>query len=58
MLILYIFIFPINKRQRKPKGQSRMNNPERLATLVTQDTGRRQHGPHKKTGVNSGDREG
>ena len=27
-----------NKRQRKPKGQSRMDNPETLATLDTQDT--------------------
>jgi len=31
-----------NKRQRKPKGQSRMDNPGKLATLGTQDTGRRQ----------------
>ena len=28
-----------NKYQRKPKGQSRMDNPETLATLGTQDTG-------------------
>ena len=27
------------KRQRKPKGQSRMDNPGKLATLGTQDTG-------------------
>jgi len=33
---------PVNKRSRKPKGQSRMDNPETLATLETQDTGRRQ----------------
>ena len=26
-----------NKRYRKSKGQSRMNNPEKLATLSTQD---------------------
>jgi len=26
-----------NKRERKPKGQSRMDNPEKLATLGTQD---------------------
>ena len=30
------------KCQRKPKGQSRIDNPEKLATLDTQDTGRRQ----------------
>jgi len=28
-----------NKRQRKTRGQSRMDNPETLATLSTQDTG-------------------
>ena len=27
-----------NKRKRKSKGQSRMDNPETLATLETQDT--------------------
>ena len=26
-----------NKHQRKPKRQSRMDNPEKLATLGTQD---------------------
>jgi len=31
-----------NKRERKPKGQSRMNNPEKLATLGTQDPWLRQ----------------
>ena len=30
-----------NKRLRKPKGQSRMDNPETLPTLGTQDTGRK-----------------
>ena len=29
----------INTHQRKPKGQSKMNNPEKLAILGTQDTG-------------------
>ena len=28
-----------NKRQRIPKGQSKMDNPEKLATQDTQDTG-------------------
>ena len=27
----------VNKRQRIPKGQSRMNNPEKLATWGTQN---------------------
>ena len=27
----------VNKRQRNPKGQSRMENPEKLATLGKQD---------------------
>ena len=31
-----------NKRQRKQKGQSRMDNPEKLPTLGKQDTGRRK----------------
>ena len=32
----------LNKRQRKPKGQSRTNNPDKLATVGTQDARRRQ----------------
>ena len=31
-----------NKRKRKPKGQLRMENPEKLAALGTQDTKRRK----------------
>ena len=27
----------LNKRQRKPKGQSKIDNPEKLATQSTQD---------------------
>ena len=51
----------LKKRQRKPKGQSRIDNLEKLATLGTQDTGGRQtrqkikdeqHGPHQNPGVN------
>ena len=64
-------VFKPNKRYRKPKGQSRIDNPEKLATLVTQDTGGRQtkqktqqrklkkdeqRGPHQKSGVNPGAR--
>ena len=48
----------INKRQSKPKGQSRMDNPEKLATLGTHDTGQRlekteraiKNGQSKETG--------
>jgi hypothetical protein len=40
-----------NKRQRKSKGKSTMDNPEKLATLGTQDTKRKtktdeQREPH------------
>ena len=31
----------VDKRQRKPKGQWRMDKPETLEVLGTQDTGRR-----------------
>ena len=39
----------INKRKRTPKGQLRMDNSEKLATLSTQDTGQRQTKPHHYT---------
>ena len=58
----------LDKRTRKPKKQPRMDNPEKLATMGTQDTGRRQatqktkkdeqHRPHQKPVVNSDAREG
>jgi hypothetical protein len=32
----------LNKHYRKPKWQSRIDNPETLATLGTQYTGRRE----------------
>jgi hypothetical protein len=36
----------LNKRYKKPKGQSKMGYPESLTTLGTQDTGRQRQ---KKT---------
>ena len=35
-------VYTLNKSYIKPKWQSRMDSPERLATLGTQDTGHRQ----------------
>ena len=32
-----------NKRQRKPKGQSRMDNPEKLAKLAAQNRRQTKH---------------
>jgi uncharacterized protein YabN with tetrapyrrole methylase and pyrophosphatase domain len=40
--------FVLNKRLRKPTGQSRNDNPETLSMLSTQDTGRRQTKQRKK----------
>ena len=40
--MLYEFIQFMNKRYRIPKRQSRMEHPEKLASLGTVDTGRRQ----------------
>ena len=40
--MLYEFIQFMNKRYRIPKWQSRMEHPEKLASLGTVDTGRRQ----------------
>ena len=47
-----------NKAQRKPKGQSRMDNPETLATLGTQDTGRRKKHPTKQKTNKMSNKEG
>ena len=35
--ILRHVLYSVNKRQRIPKGQSKKNNPEKLATQGTQD---------------------
>jgi hypothetical protein len=40
--MLYEFIQFMNKRYRIPKRQSRLEHPEKLASLGTVDTGRRQ----------------
>ena len=37
-----------NKWQRKPKGQSRMDNPETQATLSTQDEEEENTTQHRK----------
>ena len=38
VLILNLYGFNyVNKRQRIPKGQSKMDNPDKLATQATQD---------------------
>ena len=34
---LTITFFHVNKRHRIPKGQSKMDNPGKLATQITQD---------------------
>jgi hypothetical protein len=39
---MYFVCQYIKKGWRKPKVKSRMNNPEKLAILRTQDTARRQ----------------
>ena len=40
--ICLTMISELYKRQRTPKEQQKKDNPEKLATLGTQDTGRRQ----------------
>jgi len=40
--MLYEFSQFMNKRWRIPKGQSRMDHPEKLASLGTQDTARKK----------------
>jgi len=42
-LVLKVYgCFVLSNRQRKPKGQSGMDNSVTLSTLGAQDTGRRQ----------------
>ena len=41
--VLYFYLYHnTDKHLRKPKGKSRMDNPEKLATLGMQDAGCRQ----------------
>lgn len=53
--------YSVNKRVRKPKGQSQMDNTQTLATLGTHEEVKNktktQHGNHQKPWVNPGDRE-
>ena len=41
-MVTFIFYIALYKHWIKPKGQSRTDNPEKLATPGRQDTGRRQ----------------
>ena len=45
------------KRQRIPKEQSQMDNPETLATQDTQDPGRRQRTSNKSQSIPKGQSE-
>ena len=47
--ISIVYIYRVNKPQRKPKGQPIMDNPETLATLGAQNTGGRQKQQTYKT---------
>ena len=48
--VLYFYLYHnTDKHLRKPKGQSRMDNPEKLATLDMQDAGCRQTKQTKNT---------
>ena len=40
----------INKRQRIPKGKSKMDNPEKLVAQSTQDEGEIKNGQSRETG--------
>ena len=43
LVVLYIHVCVVSKRKRIPEGQSKMDNPEKLATLVTQDEEKQKH---------------
>ena len=43
MLVCKCWMVHMYKCQRKPKGQSRMDNPKKLAALGTQDNLNRKH---------------
>ena len=48
--VLYFYLYHnTDKHLKKPKGQSRMDNPEKLATLGMQDAGCRQTKQTKNT---------
>ena len=44
---------PINKHERKPKGQSKMDNLEKLATWGTQDEEKQNKKTHIKYVLNT-----
>ena len=49
----YLVIFVKNKCQKIPKGQSKMYNPEKLASQGTQDEDKQGITPHKDNSMES-----